>query len=869
MEGATEGFCRGCLKNFEDPTDLLQYTEESRRLFVYATGLQVKRNEAFPFQLCKECYYSMKTSCKFKKMCRTSDKKIKSYISLRDVDDDSDDLDFSTFLRRNDEAVMFRLPMLSGSSTPADQKAKDDDNESTCTSIQNFMTDILKPEEIPDTEARIIREVIEEEADVLEDSLDSHWLQDDKSNDNDFQLDLSLSRFSTPYSTNNDRMYSSDNREVTSTDITSGEDYDNIFIDSALKKISDPVEDTEELVEETTVLQNVLDVCSKEEANKVRCVIDKNLEKALKDENNKEFSLEVLLASPVLPNTSGASTPTIKRILFGDKELESKKSKSPNFETDLDLLIGKLDKGKPNGGKFQGRFDIGKSNNQTQEEQIELSNEFIKGKLHVGKLESGKFNINAKMQVGKIDLGNLNGAKSEIDKINVEKLLEGNAEVHMEDFNLEQIQESKLESGKLSGGKSYVGQINVEKLLEEKLQVDVGEFNLENIDERKFDLGKLSVGKLNMENLNQEEIQEGKLCLEKLNVGRLHDSKLDLNDMSLELLLDGKSKENNIGKEKDQKFDDTLNINEIQKGTLDKLSNSESQEEDSNAAILEEFLSVGKGKLQNIGIKEKSLDNLDNPAQIDDAELTELLDEAYDQNLVLKGKKSLNVQNENELNLNIQKSYPDKKIVSPMEKKYCITNFYCKMCNKKFRDLRALKIHFVKFHQHKIKTPLKPRTYHIKVCDLCGRTFTSNKSLKHHIKNHEKPTEYSCEKCLLTFKSENALNTHKLTHRKKTSAPKEIKESDSKYVCKICGAVSTSASNHLTHERRHSKTFTIHCEECGKGFYRTTDLVVHMRKHTGEKPFPCLYCEQKFSRRDTLNRHHKLHTGIVSLMLLL
>lgn len=53
------------------------------------------------------------------------------------------------------------------------------------------MTDILQAEEIPDSEARIICEVIEEEADILEDSLDSHWLQEDVSVDSDFKMDFS------------------------------------------------------------------------------------------------------------------------------------------------------------------------------------------------------------------------------------------------------------------------------------------------------------------------------------------------------------------------------------------------------------------------------------------------------------------------------------------------------------------------------------------------------------------------------------------------------------------------------------------------------------------------------------------------------
>lgn len=36
-----DGFCRGCLKKYDDPEDLLHYTEKNRRLFVYSTGIQV------------------------------------------------------------------------------------------------------------------------------------------------------------------------------------------------------------------------------------------------------------------------------------------------------------------------------------------------------------------------------------------------------------------------------------------------------------------------------------------------------------------------------------------------------------------------------------------------------------------------------------------------------------------------------------------------------------------------------------------------------------------------------------------------------------------------------------------------------------
>ncbi|CAH2270073.1 jg16533 [Pararge aegeria aegeria] len=304
-----DGFCRSCLVKFDEPTDLTPYSEKNRRLFVYATGLQAKRNDTFTFQLCKECYLNMKVACHFKKTSRNSDKKFKNYLANKES---GDNIDFCTFLKNNDESFKFRLPMYAGNSTPATIN-KDDDNESTCTSIQNFMTDILKAEEIPDSEARIIQEVIEEEADVLEDSLDSHWLQDDVSVDTDFRLDFSFSPFSTPRSTNDNHCYTP-------------------------KRINDPIEIREEenipIKKEPNQPNYAIDnyntdtfedyksnIIKNENVNgSEKCVIDVNLENALKNDTANKVMLDELLATPpVIPNMSAPPTPLIKNILFGEK----------------------------------------------------------------------------------------------------------------------------------------------------------------------------------------------------------------------------------------------------------------------------------------------------------------------------------------------------------------------------------------------------------------------------------------------------------------------------------------------------------------------------------------------------------------------
>lgn len=360
-----EGFCRGCLIKYNEPTELLQYTEKNRRLFVYCTGIQVKRNDTFTFQLCKDCYLNMKLACKFKKLCRTSDKTFKNYILLKE---DNNTIDFCTFLKNNDDALTIRFPLIPNS-TPANQMGRDDDNESTCTSIRNFMTDMLQGEEMPDTESRIIREVIEEEADVLDDSLDSYWLQDDISIDTDFRLDFSFSPFSTPRSFRNNNCYTP-NKEA---DLKQVDAEINYYTSKGDKK--EPVPDENNLIngdknimksnnpddieldylqlnndmleiEENFNNRNILQgkhpqnfyvsndnfkepvqIEVKDGNGKVvldksvaKCTIDRNLEEALKNESNKEFCLDDLLVSPqVYPGDSPASSPSITSILFGRK----------------------------------------------------------------------------------------------------------------------------------------------------------------------------------------------------------------------------------------------------------------------------------------------------------------------------------------------------------------------------------------------------------------------------------------------------------------------------------------------------------------------------------------------------------------------
>ncbi|XP_013136355.1 PREDICTED: zinc finger protein 568-like [Papilio polytes] len=566
-----EVYCRGCLVQYNDPSELIQYTEKNRRLFIYCTGIQVKLNDSFTFQLCKDCYLNMQVSCKFKKLCHNSDKRIKNYLALKNS---GENVDLSTYLKTNDDSITFRLPLL-GNSTPDKSNVKDEDNESTCTSIQNFINDIMASEEIPATEARIIREVIEEEADVLDDSLDSHWLQDDLSIDNSCKLDFSFSPFVTPNYVN--------------------EDSPKKFINEIIKKEPEEAVTFKTPEDISVKVEFKLEDCNEMET---KCTIDQNLENALQNENNENVFLEDLLVTPPLQsNISGPPTPVINDILFGEK-LES------DSENSLMKNIGKC---------------------------------------------------------------------------------------------IEEFKPVKTEND----------------VLEEILAETVKEFDIDGDIEMKTEI-----------------------------------------------------------------------------------------------------------------LKEKN---------------------TYKN----KGKRKINDKKRKQL---------ATKCSSPDENKYSVTNFYCKMCNKQFKNLAALKVHCGRKHKLRINyiNP-DPKIGKPRICDYCGVIYHRLPQFIRHIKSHTKtvtPRSYVCQLCSLKFTSKAKLDMHQNTHKTKSLDP----QNEKKFVCTICGAGSSSATNLKTHLRRHSKNYTVHCEQCGRGFYRKTDLTTHYRLHTGEKPYPCEHCNRTFARRDVLNRHMKCHT---------
>ena len=175
--------------------------------------------------------------------------------------------------------------------------------------------------------------------------------------------------------------------------------------------------------------------------------------------------------------------------------------------------------------------------------------------------------------------------------------------------------------------------------------------------------------------------------------------------------------------------------------------------------------------------------------------------------------------------------------------------FECKACGVSFTTYNELSDH----QNNGIK-------YH---CGLCKLFFNCKESVKLHLQTHvagssaqnsikhtplhfpHKPKEDSqlqCKECDQSFSSESTLKRHMKTHSKLMT-------------CDKCGK-QFSMDNFLIHTKssKCSKRKTVFkCKECKKKFSQVGALNLHMNTHT--KPFNCDECGKRFSQKKAMEHH--------------
>ncbi|OWF56809.1 zinc finger protein 260-like [Mizuhopecten yessoensis] len=164
-------------------------------------------------------------------------------------------------------------------------------------------------------------------------------------------------------------------------------------------------------------------------------------------------------------------------------------------------------------------------------------------------------------------------------------------------------------------------------------------------------------------------------------------------------------------------------------------------------------------------------------------------------------------------------------------------------CGKEFLSDMYLQKHYKRVH-----LCMRPPNKRI-VCDVCGKSLASKKTLREHYMQHEGVKPYQCEQCGKDFVKKANLDVHKRVHLEWRP-----------YTCDKCGKGYTTKMGLTSHALGHTGERPYLCDICGKDFVTRGGLQGHRKVHSGEKPFECHICGSRFNSVTKKTRHLVSHT---------
>lgn len=134
--------------------------------------------------------------------------------------------------------------------------------------------------------------------------------------------------------------------------------------------------------------------------------------------------------------------------------------------------------------------------------------------------------------------------------------------------------------------------------------------------------------------------------------------------------------------------------------------------------------------------------------------------------------------------------------------------YQCSQCTSQCRRIVDMEVHLTTSHGDKDRIH----------CEQCGKSFSSKRYLKQHMRCHTATKSLECKLCFKLFKFADQLNRH---------------------------------------VKRHDAARPFECLSCGKRYQEKKDLQRHALTHdpTAEKTFQCEECPSRFYDRKTLGGH--------------
>ena len=128
--------------------------------------------------------------------------------------------------------------------------------------------------------------------------------------------------------------------------------------------------------------------------------------------------------------------------------------------------------------------------------------------------------------------------------------------------------------------------------------------------------------------------------------------------------------------------------------------------------------------------------------------------------------------------------------------------------------------------------------------DICEKSFTDAKDLKHDKKTHTGIKLYSCDTCGKSFRHPSVLKQHEITHA-----------ADKPFVCITCRKSFKTSGYLRRHESTHSGEKPYICVTCGRSFAQQSTMRGHEMTHAGERAYRCTVCGRAFINSSYLKMH--------------
>jgi len=208
----------------------------------------------------------------------------------------------------------------------------------------------------------------------------------------------------------------------------------------------------------------------------------------------------------------------------------------------------------------------------------------------------------------------------------------------------------------------------------------------------------------------------------------------------------------------------------------------------------------------------------------------------------------------------------------------------CSLCGKGFKIKKNLDRHiYLHAHPEERKNGLKRKNGGklSVICDECGKTLSSQRRLREHIKNkHDQNKTYKCKECDKVFKNQTEYKSHNAIVHKQKKGPEMCPECGkmihfsslkrhrlihmSSHRCDQCGTRCVSQEALEAHIKKHQedpnyckkRLRTIQCDTCKRNFFDVVEYGSHVCKH-----FACDLCDMKFVVERNLKKHKRIHAG--------